>query len=559
MNYLTRRIRISNKGLTMHIAICMLLLFPMLLSATVHEGKVKKEEDPFNIATDKGELAWEQQDLTLAMKYFIEAQNEAKRTGDSSKECLAAYNIGACYFQLCEYGEAQKNFQEAYEICLNNNLAVSRQVEILNGLTGVLFMNGNYSKAFTIAQKGFEKSKETNDTEMCMAFAIGLAQISNKTQQFSESEKFLNIASHYGKNIPASMSRILTAKAEALYMQQRYDELEEIAPTILHDSLATDSDKGTLLAFLINIWNDKHDYDKSLSVEKNAIKLSALHNMPFLCLSLSKTYEKTGNYKKALSLRDSTILYKDSLATLYNREQMENANVKIEVMRFQMEKNYEMAAMKQHVRIWEFIVLVCILLLIMAAMIVYTQKQRNKHRHEIMEMQVENERREKKLAEEKMKETELAASYRQQLMKKEMEKRNVELSATAMFVTSRNKLIQDLLKHLSDIQETRDIPAVNNLYKHLDKLLREDTDQDTFMVNFEAANPEFSKKLLDRHPDLIQSDLRFLAYVRMNMSMKEISAMLNIAPDSCKRRKIRLSQKLGLESSADLYSYILSL
>ena len=43
------------------------------------------------------------------------------------------------------------------------------------------------------------------------------------------------------------------------------------------------------------------------------------------------------------------------------------------------------------------------------------------------------------------------------------------------------------------------------------------------------------------------------------MQTKDIAALLNITPDSCKRRKIRLSKKLGLETSSDLYSHILGI
>lgn len=79
------------------------------------------------------------------------------------------------------------------------------------------------------------------------------------------------------------------------------------------------------------------------------------------------------------------------------------------------------------------------------------------------------------------------------------------------------------------------------------------------VVNFEAADPDFARRVLERHPALLDSDVRFLSYVRMNMQTKDIAALLNITPDSCKRRKIRISKKLGLETSSDLYSHILGI
>ena len=42
----------------------------------------------------------------------------------------------------------------------------------------------------------------------------------------------------------------------------------------------------------------------------------------------------------------------------------------------------------------------------------------------------------------------------------------------------------------------------------------------------------------------------------MNLSNKDIASLLNITPESCKRRRIRISKKLRLDTSAHLFDYI---
>ncbi|MDE5796390.1 MAG: hypothetical protein K2H75_04715, partial [Muribaculaceae bacterium] len=157
-------------------------------------------------------------------------------------------------------------------------------------------------------------------------------------------------------------------------------------------------------------------------------------------------------------------------------------------------------------------------------------------------------------------ETELVARHKHEILQKEIERQNTQLQANAMFVSSRNQLIEDLLKYIDNIKSEDDLPEIRNLRKHLGRMLGNDSkDREEFMMNVEAADPDLSRRLLAAHPDLLQSDIKFLGYIKMNMSMKEIAAILNVNPDSCKRRKIRIIKKLGLASSADLYAYLLHL
>ena len=128
-----------------------------------------------------------------------------------------------------------------------------------------------------------------------------------------------------------------------------------------------------------------------------------------------------------------------------------------------------------------------------------------------------------------------------------------------MFVSSRNELIEDLLNYLNNETDIKSVPAVKTLTLHLRHLLKENNEKENFLVNFEAANPGFMQHLQSLHPDLLPSELRFLAYVRMNLQTKEIASLLNINPESCRRRKIRLSKKLNLDSSSELYNYIIGM
>ncbi|HYD90743.1 MAG TPA: hypothetical protein VEA37_04555 [Flavobacterium sp.] len=79
-----------------------------------------------------------------------------------------------------------------------------------------------------------------------------------------------------------------------------------------------------------------------------------------------------------------------------------------------------------------------------------------------------------------------------------------------------------------------------------------------FVDHFEKVNPGFLKKIKEEHPQLTQKDIRFLCYLYMNLSTKEICAIFNITPTAFWKRQQRLCEKMNLKKG-QLYDYILNL
>ncbi|PKP15743.1 MAG: hypothetical protein CVU07_09125, partial [Bacteroidetes bacterium HGW-Bacteroidetes-23] len=64
------------------------------------------------------------------------------------------------------------------------------------------------------------------------------------------------------------------------------------------------------------------------------------------------------------------------------------------------------------------------------------------------------------------------------------------------------------------------------------------------------------QKLKIKHPDLNANEIRFLSFIYLNLNTKEIASLLNISPESCRKRKERLLKKLNLEADVSLYAYL---
>ena len=70
---------------------------------------------------------------------------------------------------------------------------------------------------------------------------------------------------------------------------------------------------------------------------------------------------------------------------------------------------------------------------------------------------------------------------------------------------------------------------------------------------------DFLKKIKQLHPTLTPNDLRICAYLRLNLSSKEIAPLLNISVRSVEIKRYRLRKKMDLPHEKGLVEYILSI
>ncbi len=85
------------------------------------------------------------------------------------------------------------------------------------------------------------------------------------------------------------------------------------------------------------------------------------------------------------------------------------------------------------------------------------------------------------------------------------------------------------------------------------------TNDPFFLTRFKEVYPEFYQKLINHQPNLTEHDIKFCAYIRLNLNSKEIAQYDNIAIRSVESKKYRLKKKLELSTETDLTKWILEL
>jgi DNA-binding CsgD family transcriptional regulator len=136
-----------------------------------------------------------------------------------------------------------------------------------------------------------------------------------------------------------------------------------------------------------------------------------------------------------------------------------------------------------------------------------------------------------------------------------------ELANSTMSLIQKNELLVKLKDELDRVKARsanklsgEDFQRINTL---IDANISTDQDWKLFEANFNKVHEQFLKHLIENYPDLSQGDLKLAAYLRMNLSTKEIAQLLNITHRSVELKRYRLRKKLDIEGDINLSEFMI--
>ncbi len=139
--------------------------------------------------------------------------------------------------------------------------------------------------------------------------------------------------------------------------------------------------------------------------------------------------------------------------------------------------------------------------------------------------------------------------------------KNRELAMSTMHLVQRSELIQQLKDTIKKVaKNTNDLEAAKEL-KKLNRLLNENTQLsegwDQFAHHFDQVHIDFLQKIRVKYPQLTANDEKLCAYLRMNLSTKEIAPLMNISIRGVEVARYRLRKKIDLPSNVNLNEFML--
>ena len=207
-----------------------------------------------------------------------------------------------------------------------------------------------------------------------------------------------------------------------------------------------------------------------------------------------------------------------------------------------------------------FLYFILFIIILILGKLIYERKLKNdyqkiagklqKEQDEILKQEGEaSEKRIVKLETEKL-HTELASKSR-------------ELANSAMTLVYKNELLQKLSGEILKLKDESGKKLADDQLRKIQKVINDgmndERDWHLFENSFNEAHESFFKKLKAQYPDLVPNDLKLCAYLRMNMSSKEMSSLLNISLRGVEIRRYRLRKKLTVQHDKNLVEFLMEL
>ncbi len=141
--------------------------------------------------------------------------------------------------------------------------------------------------------------------------------------------------------------------------------------------------------------------------------------------------------------------------------------------------------------------------------------------------------------------------------------KNSELATSAMHLVKKGEMITKIKGDLSQVIKTAENPQSASDLKKMIKTLSEDDNMDKeweqFAKHFDKVHSDFLAELKIKHPTITPNELKLSAYLRMNLSTKEIAQLMNISVRGVEISRYRLRKKLQIPTEQSLFDYLIGI
>ena len=159
-------------------------------------------------------------------------------------------------------------------------------------------------------------------------------------------------------------------------------------------------------------------------------------------------------------------------------------------------------------------------------------------------------------------ESELVA-LRNEKLEADINFKNSELASSAMHLVKKGELVSKMKTELGHVMKgISNQPAEADLKKIIKSISEDDNmDQEweNFTLHFDKVHSDFISALKEKHPGISNNEVKLCAYLRMNLSTKEMAQLMNISVRGVEVSRYRLRKKLELATEVSLFDYLINI
>ena len=489
----------------------------------------------------RGILSEDNDDFIGALNLYLEALdlyiNMDKKPDIARLHSLA----GSVYKTLGNYDKAIENCLQGLKIyeALDDKNGVAQIYRVMGS---IYKYKGDYEKSLYYYFSGLKLNEELNSLS---GTANSYNNIGIVYLLMNDIERALN---YYHMSLVINLSQGIENEASinygnigVAYLQlgqldsaRYYIEKRHSMALMLNDK------KGTAIS--IESFGDyyfkKREYNKAVEYYRMALQqsrsLGILETTKNTLRSMSELYEEKGDFKTSSSYYKLYINLRDSILNQETLKRIEQIELEYE---FDQERQQHMLE-DQKKKIVQTVIFISLTFFILTLILVYflqsiKLKQKNLN--------------------------EKALNFEKKQLQYEVSFKDKELFSKAVYLAEKNELIVNITRRLDRV--LADPGKGNSIIRDIIRDLKFNSNTQTweeFEHIFLKVHPDFFNSLIKQYPDLSPNDRRLCAFLRLNLSTKDISNITHQSPHTLTVARTRLRKKLGIANTGENLSSFLS-
>jgi tetratricopeptide (TPR) repeat protein len=544
--------------------------------------QIGKKEHDFRVVSDAwvnlGNVWYFQGELDSALQRYQNSFFAIRKTGDLDEIAAAHNRLGLMYEAKGEMARATDYYYKALRYFeRSNNTAgmaeVANNLGIVHNHFGQLGVALDYyNKALELFRKNDERGGEAQvinniatlyteknqpDTALQYLFqAVNIFKDLNRPSDLATA--YLNIGNHYYEKSQRDSARHYLKLAEKHYNKQ-----------------GNKRGLGSVHHYMALLYRDMGQAQRAVSSADTAASLRrAVGNMSSVASSLdllAELYANQNNYQKAYT----TYLEKQSIEDSIAQKDMQLKFSELQLKYETAKKDKAILMLKKQAqarRNFNTLLIIAIsAMVIISGLLFYSFRTKSRllksnrkyyqQQQELHKLDLQRQEAEKRLLEEEMKRKEESMKLEKEKFEAELEHKGRELLTSAMHIVNKNKILASIRDTLDDISFNAE-PAfrqkARKLCADIDKNIHVDSDWEQFKMHFDEVNTGFFERLEADFPQLTKSDMKVCAYLKINLSTKEIAQIMNVSPAAVHKRFYRLRKKMDLEPNTNLTKFFMA-
>ncbi len=463
----------------------------------------------------------------------------ARQRGNKEFEADMHIRLGSTFIDIGDYPKAQSHFTNALRI--SESIGYTRAIPIICNNMGIVYAsNKDYDKAIEYYSKAIQSDSLLKDW---IGVGIDLSNLSeilllDSNPQKAKQNYLLALSICDKFDIEPLKPSVLNNLGEVcLYMEQYDSALFYLENAVdLKQGLDMEIKLPVSLTLIgrINMKQGKYDdaYKAFMRSYEIAMEKGLVRDTQVACEGLANYFYTIGKYKLGFEYAERCSALKDSVFNADKNKQINELEIRYQVDK----KNQEIELLNAEVKFQRSLRnLGIILVMLTLAFFIMTYK-RIKLRSQLL-------KKENELEKEKSKQ-----------LRYEIESKNRELLSKSMLSVQKNQTLNELkgqlLKMEGESSETQ------KALRLVDNNFSIDKDWEDLKIHFEKVHVGFFKNLQSLYPKLTPIDLRHCAYIRIQMSSKDVSRIMNVNPKSVQMTRYRLKKKFDLLPDESLEAFL---